>query len=352
MLDLRDVLRYDRSGLHKDYNEWVRQAEEALQISFDVPDRLDYEELVYVGMGGSGTAGDVLADWLSPLWHKPFVVVKDFRLPAFVDKNSLVLLVSFSGETREVLSSLRQAREKEANFVAISSGGTLEKLAIKRGMPHLKVGKAITPRSGFAYLLYASLNVLSKLDLPTQMKAEIVESVKIMRGIYQEVSPNRETRENVAKKAALWLGGGLPVIIASASYRGVATRFKNSLNENAKMPAVTMILPESCHNDLEAITKKSKLILKTVTIMDEAQGAEGHLAQSALTRILGRAGLDSFDVTGRGKGRLSRLVSALYTLEYATLYAAVARKIDPTPTPALKMFREILRSKLPPSIYR
>jgi len=293
----------------------------------------------------------VLNDWLAPVWDKPLAVVKDFQLPAFVGKNSLVLLVSYSGETREVLSSFKQALDRGASLITISSGGTLEKLALRNKLPHLKVGKALTPRSGFAYLLYASLNVVSSLGLSHEARSEIKESVRTIEDVFEDVSPKRELRRNFAKRLALWLSGSLSVIIAPSSMRGVATRFKNSLNENAKMPALTMILPESCHNDLEAITKKSKLVLKPVTIMDEAQGAEGDLAQRTLMRILGRAGLDSFDVTGRGKGRLSRLVSALYTLEYATLYAAVARKIDPTPTPALKMFREILRSKLTPSMY-
>ncbi len=352
MLGLREISRFDKEGLHKDYDDWPRQAQEALEIPFDLPEKLEFDQLVYVGMGGSGTAGDVLNDWLIPIWDKPLAVVKDFHLPAFVGKNSLVLLVSYSGETREVLSSFKQAFDRGASLIAISSGGTLEKLAHRNRLPHLKVGKALTPRSGFAYLLYASLNVVSRLGLSHDVRVQIKESAKTIKDVYDDVSPNREKRENVAKRAALWLEGGLPVIIASSSYRGVATRFKNSLNENAKMPALTMILPEGCHNDLEAITKKSKLALKPVTIMDEAQGAEGDLAQRTLMRVLGRAGLDSFDITGRGKGRLSRLVSALYTLEYATFYAAVARKIDPTPTPALKMFREIMRSKLPPSIYR
>ena len=169
MLSLQDVLRYDESGLHKDYKQWVRQAEEALEISFTPPKRREFDALVYVGMGGSGTAGDVLSDWLNPFWKKPFVVVKDFRLPAFVNSNSLVLLVSYSGETREVLSCFKQARDRGANLAVISSGGSLEKLADRKGIPHLKVGGAKTPRSGFAYLLYASLNVLSKLNPPNQI---------------------------------------------------------------------------------------------------------------------------------------------------------------------------------------
>src|ERR1041384_6700784 len=66
----------------------------------------DIENVVVLGMGGSGIAGDILLAAAGPFMAVPAVVVKSYTLPAFVTENSLVIAVSYSGNTEETIEAV------------------------------------------------------------------------------------------------------------------------------------------------------------------------------------------------------------------------------------------------------
>src|SRR6266480_1190976 len=68
-----------------------------------LPDRERVENIVVLGMGGSGVAGDVLAAAAGPFLPVPVIVAKGYELPAFVGESSLVFAISFSGNTEETV---------------------------------------------------------------------------------------------------------------------------------------------------------------------------------------------------------------------------------------------------------
>src|SRR3989344_5599365 len=101
--------------------------------------------IVVCGMGGSGFSGDLLKVYAQncPL---EVHVIKDYTLPEFVQKKSLVFAVSYSGNTEETISAYRSALRRGCRIVAISSGGKLEELSKLNKNPHIKVPGKIQPR--------------------------------------------------------------------------------------------------------------------------------------------------------------------------------------------------------------
>src|ERR1700676_4524784 len=68
-----------------------------------LPEREYVENVVVLGMGGSGLAGDVMVAVAGPFVPVPITVVKSYDLPDFVGRGSLVFAISFSGDTEETV---------------------------------------------------------------------------------------------------------------------------------------------------------------------------------------------------------------------------------------------------------
>src|SRR5207245_8461328 len=112
-----------------------------------LPDRERVENIVVLGMGGSGVAGDVLAAAAGPFLPVPVIVSKGYELPAFVGESSLVFAISFSGNTEETLEAASAAAVEGANLVVISQGGELGQLAEGWWVPRSRVpGDVPAPR--------------------------------------------------------------------------------------------------------------------------------------------------------------------------------------------------------------
>ena len=77
------------------------------------PDRFpaadSINNLVVMGMGGSGISGDVIAASFNDELPVPITVLKQIRTPAFVGPGTLAFAVSYSGDTEETVTMARDA---------------------------------------------------------------------------------------------------------------------------------------------------------------------------------------------------------------------------------------------------
>ncbi len=202
------------------------------------------QNIVITGLGGSGIGGTITSEIAAPLASVSILVNKDYKLPAFVNENTLVIACSYSGNTEETLAALDVAMAKKAEIACITSGGRLKEIADNKGFNCLSMSGGNPPRSmlaySFAYLLYllqfydvASLNT----ELEIKAAAELLDR--------EEENIQREALELAEK-----LKGKITTIYAVAGSLGIASRLRQQLNENSKMLAWEAEIPEMNHNEL------------------------------------------------------------------------------------------------------
>jgi len=118
---------------------FVQQCATASEIgkSFGLPGSFikDYRNIVCTGLGGSAIALDIARSYIADKAKTPLFVNRNYTLPDFVDSRSLVIAASYSGNTEETLSAYKDAKARNAAIIAISSGGQLCQLALKRWIP-------------------------------------------------------------------------------------------------------------------------------------------------------------------------------------------------------------------------
>jgi glucose/mannose-6-phosphate isomerase len=298
--------------------------------------------IVFMGMGGSASAGDLVLDWLADKINIPAMVHRDPALPRFVGANTLMVALSYSGETRETLAAFQQARKRGSSLVAIGTGGKLQKISEELEIPFLRVLKAPAPRAALGQMVVATSIILHNLGLIRNPAAEVDLASKELRRLSNRIRRQIRLSENPAKQLASSLKGHLPMIYAFRRMASVARRFKNQLAENSKMIAKYGILPEAGHNEIEAWLRP-RFPLAPIFIRDYFESEfEEAVLKSFRSTITKTSGASSSQVRLKGRSRLSGLLLPVLYLDFVSVYLAFLNGIDPTETPRIQVYKKFL----------
>jgi glucose/mannose-6-phosphate isomerase len=326
-----EVNAVDRGGLWKAYRSWPEAASRALAQPLKLPSVKSTQSIILAGMGGSGAACDIVADWSAMNSGLPATVIKGYRLPRFAGRRTLVVLVSLSGDTKEALSLLRQGVDRKCEMVAISSGGKLERMCHELGVPHNRVERMMVPRASLPGMVLVALRILEALGL-ARSSENLEDVVASLRRTFARISPEIPLKENEAKKLAKALVSKTPVIYVPVAYASVGHHFQASMNENAKVPVMSGSYPEIFHNEVEtwgASFERAVLLLR--------HGEEEKEVTKRLVRaksLMSKAGIPVFELYEKG-GALCSLLDWCLFLDMVSIYVAVLRKTPPVETPLL-----------------
>lgn len=207
-------------------------------------------KFVVLGMGGSGISAEIIKDLLADS-GLIIEVVHDYGIPKWVDRDTIVIACSYSGNTEETLSAFFEAYERRSKLIAITGGGKLEVLAGKFNIPTFLFQYASPPRAAFPYLFMLLLSVFAKLghfELSKESFKEVLQFVDMQKDKFKTTNP---TKNNNAKILAQKLYGKLPVIYGGGFLKKVALQFKSQINENSKTLAFAEYFPELDHDAIE-----------------------------------------------------------------------------------------------------
>jgi glucose/mannose-6-phosphate isomerase len=327
-LSLREITKVDSMKLYELYESWPARAEESLRTKVELRPR-KYSRVVYLALGGSATAGDILSDWLLSSGGVEVSVFRGY-LPKIRLDDALVVVCSTSGDTEETLRLAKKAIDKHPDMVAISAGGKLMELAERNGIEHVKIKMVEAPRFSLPHSLFASIAVLRSASLLEGFEWELDEAIANFRKVGLSIGGEVPSPENAAKNIAAAVSTGNPSIYAASVTKSVAARFKTSLNENAKMHAHYDYAPDLFHNEVESWQVPDKL-QKPIFLRRRNEDSFESKSLDVFTALLENKGVKTQRVDGAGEGNLSQLITLCYTLDVASYYAAILRGVNPYP---------------------
>lgn len=208
------------------------------------PNTKKINNVLICGLGGSGIGGTVVAQVVAPYANCPITINKDYKIPAFVSENTLVIACSYSGNTEESLEMLKQAQAKNAEIACITSGGKLQEIAQQNNYNHIIIPSGHPPRGAFGLAFPTLFTMLNHYGIVE--KDFTAEFNNAITTINQEENNIIAEAKTITEK----LVGKTPVIYADANYEGVAVRFRQQINENSKMLCWHHVIPEMNHNEL------------------------------------------------------------------------------------------------------
>ena len=338
--DLGAMRRFDQAGMLDAIGGIPVQIRDAWQRTrnLQLPDSHGgLRSVALLGMGGSAIGGDLVRGVFADRLKAPLSVVRDYELPAWVDRETLVVASSYSGATEETISALSTALERRCPVVVISTGGPLKEVARKAGLPLLAFPGEGQPRAAVGYSLTLLAGLLERAGLLELGNEELRDTVAAATAAVAASGPETPSERNPAKQLAWTLVDRLPVIEASGPLVAVARRWKTQLNENGKTMAVVEELPEATHNSVVGYAQPESIRdhLYVVFLASAAEHPRSRLRASLSAELLGAAQIGHQVMPIGGEGRLQQAVSGIVLGDYVSTYLAFLYGLDPSPVEAI-----------------
>lgn len=330
----------DRHNLRKiilDFPSQFRKGVEIGRASSLSNPLFPISNIIISGMGGSALPGDILN-----LFNKhlslvgiPIYIHRNYGLPAEADKNSLVICISYSGNTEETVSTFKEARQQNLTLTCISSGGEIEKLSKEYQVPLARIEKDnIQPRYALGYQFGAVMGILYNCRL---IKNEFLENLMNLESTIKPASLEEEGR-GIAEK----IQDKIPLIYASFQNLELARIIKIKFNENSKTPAFYNFFPELNHNEMVGFTNKADNFF-ALLIKDENDFSRNLKRIELTSKILRKYGSESEIVDMKGDNAIEKLLNTLLLGDWASYYLALLHNIDPTPVDMVEEFKKELK---------
>ena len=311
-------------------NSW-QQIEFAWNNKFDVSsiNKNEIKNIVISGLGGSAISGDLLKNYVGNDLKLPLVINRNYTLPAFAGKDTLLIASSYSGNTEETVSSVKQAMDLGCKIICVSTGGMIEKISNERNLPFVKSQIGFQPRYALGLSFFTLLKIFQELRfVPDQSpKVETIKNLWMEKGkIYSEDG-------NISFVTAESLVGFIPVIYSVVdSTSAVGYRFKCQFNENSKLHAFHNVIPEMNHNEIigwESFHEKN-FNAKIINIVDESYHPQIKKRFEIISGIFKESGVEAIDLQSSEIDFKVRILDLIYLCDWITYYTGVLRGFDPS----------------------
>jgi glucose/mannose-6-phosphate isomerase len=314
---------------------------------FPLPeDYKNVDKILILGMGGSAIGGDLIQSLVKKQKYV-LAVNSDYDLPGFVDENTLVIASSYSGNTEETLTTFSQCLKTGCKKLAVTTGGTLEKMASEAGVPVFRIEHKSPPRAAIGFSLIPLIAIFSKLGFLNGFEFNVNNLIRVLKDSLEEWQENKLTSKNLAKSLAGKLYGKIALIYGSGLTAEVAHRWKTQINENSKSFAFYEVLPELNHNSVVGYRFPVDIARQAFVIFLRTH----NLNQRVLIRyqvtmeLLQQNNIGYEIVDSTGDDDLSRMMSLVYLGDWVSYYLAMLYQVDPTPVKTIDYLKQKLSDK-------
>lgn len=294
----------------------------------------NFENVVVLGMGGSGFNGDLLEVFLSDV-PVPIHVVKDYSLPKFVDRKSLIFAISYSGNTEETISAYRLAIKRGCKAITVSAGGKLKELSELNETPHISIPPGIQPRLSTPYLFVALLNTLAMAGLIDSQEKNILKCAEDLKNSKKRIE---ESAKNLSEK----IKGKVPIIYSSQKMFCIAEKWKTDINENAKTHAFYNMFSEFNHNEICSYENPVGDFY-VIIVSDEKDHDRIKKRIEIFKKLLKDYKTPVTEIAITGTNYLTRLFTSIWMGLYLGYYLAEQYGIDPTPVKIIEKLKQDLK---------
>ena len=307
---------------------------EAMKIGSSIVLQNDFskvEKVIVAGMGGSAIGGDVTGALIENELDIPFIVIRGYQLPNWVDDRTLVICSSYSGDTEETLSAFDDAQSRNALICSITTGGTLVDKCLSSGCDVINIPDGLQPRAALAFSFVPMLYLLKKVGkISSESISWLSKSAKLLKDVREGYSIDDQS--NPTWSLAQKIKYRLPIIYTgSERLNPVAIRLKGQLCENGKMLAYNNSLPEMNHNEIEGWENNKELFEQyyIIWLKDKDDHGRVKLRQKATRKILRKNGVKQSVLKMNEKSFSERFLHMIHYGDWLSYWCAIAHESDP-----------------------
>lgn len=315
------------------------QLGEGFKIAKNIEPLGSFKNVILCGMGGSIIPAEILLDIFedSQELNPPLFIHRDYELPLWTSNQSLVICISWSGETAETISSYNAAKKIGAKILVITTGGRLKEMAKQDGVSEITLPEDEgPPRTNIGYMFSTLLTILTnRVNIEaSELRIDPEELVKLA----QKLKPTGF--EKRGQELAERIGNWTPLIYSSFKNRFLASFWKTKFNENSKIHSFWNYFPNAAHNEIEGFGWDNFF---AILLKDEKDNKFQQKKIAAAAKLFEDNGIPCETIELQGKTRLERIFNDYILSDWASLYLAKNRGIDPFESEMIRKFKEAER---------
>jgi glucose/mannose-6-phosphate isomerase len=297
----------------------------------------EIRNILVTGLGGSGIGGTIVSQICEKELAVPFLVNKDYFIPAFINKHSLVVISSYSGNTEETLQAMDMALKQGAKIVCVTSGGKILEIAKENKLDVVLIPGGMPPRSCYGYSSTQLFYILYGFNLIGEsFKTQLTSSIELI-----------DAEEELIKKEAYTIAekliGKIPVVYAATNYEGVAVRFRQQVEENGKMLCWHHVFPEMNHNELVGWTTKNDSIA-VLLFRNKDDYFRTAKRMDICKDIFKKYTPNVIEVWSKGSSHLEKSIYLIHLGDWITWYLSEIKNIDCTEVKVIDFLKGELSS--------
>jgi len=324
-----------------------------LQTAWDLgqtqplPDFKDIQNIIISAMGDSAVAAELVTASVSSNIRLPVTLHRGYELPAFANgKQTLVICISHSGNSEEVLEVFETAQKNDCSVMVISMGGEICKRAAEKNIPTWKFdSQGVVDTAAIAYPFGLLLALFARLGFIPDPSDDVVEAIAMMKRSQQHIVADMIAAKNPAKRYAGQLVGRWVTFVATEQLAPIARRWKTQINQIAKAGANFEIIPEATHNTLIAtINPNQTLNAHTMTLFMRAKSdhPRNRLRSDLMRQAFMLEALNTDVIDARGESIIAHFWTLIIFGDYMAYYLAMAYGADPSEEDAFVNFKRSL----------
>jgi len=303
------------------------QLSKALEIGnnyqFKLGKNIQIDNILIIGLGGSGIGGSLLQNYAFDKVKVPVYVSKAYTLPAFIGKNTLTIICSYSGNTEETVTSYRKALEVGCPIVTVTSGGIVAALAKENNNDCILIPPGFPPRSCLGYSFVQLLTILNHFELiSNQYLAELNDAITL-------IDTDNDNIKNLAQEIAHKIAFKTPVIYIENNMEAMAIRWRQQFNENGKMLCWHHVVPEMNHNELvgwrDKTDERAVLFLRNEVDYERSQ-----LRMDLNIETISQYTSNIIQIFSKGNSYLENAIYLSYLGDWISWYLSVERNFNAT----------------------
>lgn len=316
------------------------QLKKAIEIAesydFKLKKDIKIDNVLVVGLGGSGIGGTIIQNFSSNQSNIPVFVTKDYNLPKFVSDKTLIIACSYSGNTEETVYSLKSAIQLGAQIITVTSGGQVGEMAKEHNLDCILVPGGFPPRSCLGYMLVQLLNIFRYFSLISDYQQDLNNSIALIDA--------EETAIKVqGKDIAAAIHDKMPIIYIQNNLEGIAIRWRQQFNENGKMLACHHVIPEMNHNEIvgwrDNDDSRAVFFLRTNTDFQRSQ-----MRMDLNKETIGQYTKNVFEIWAKGNSNLEHIIYLVHLGDWISWYLAQERNFDATEVHVIDALKSALNN--------
>ncbi len=338
----------DKTGFKKFLNDFPKQIMNSIKLYDQANIEIDQsriQNIVFIGMGGSAIAGDLLNDIFFANLDVPLQVVRSYYIPAYISDKSLVILSSYSGDTEETLTTADQLKTSSAQILAVTSGGKLAKKAEENNWNIISIPAGFPPRLALGNIFFSIYHLLGKKNLISEYNEDLSSLSAFLREQIHMLDTEKQNGHVMAQELAKKILNKIPVIYSTAPFLStISGRWQNQIHENAKSLAFSNIIPEMNHNEIVGWEMNQDSRKPLVAIFLESKNSPNRIEQriELTKKIIKNAGTEVVDVFADGNSLMERAFALIALGDWVSYYLALLQKKDPMDIKSINFLKDEL----------